>query len=54
MSHVRLVGGGRWPRPGETSLAHHGVLLLDEIPEFGTRILELMRPPMEDKVVTNQ
>lgn len=52
ISHAGLVGGGQWPRPGEISLSHHGVLFLDEFPEFGHVTLESLRQPMEDRTVT--
>jgi magnesium chelatase family protein len=52
ISDVALVGGGTYPQPGEISLGHNGVLFLDELPEFKRTVLEVMRQPLEDRVIT--
>jgi magnesium chelatase family protein len=52
ISDVGLIGGGHMPTPGEVSLAHHGLLFLDELPEFRRHVLEVLRQPLEKGIVT--
>jgi magnesium chelatase family protein len=51
-SHTSVIGGGSKPRPGEISLAHHGILFLDELPEYGRATIEALRQPLEDQSIT--
>ena len=51
ISDVGLIGGGRVPRPGEVSLAHHGVRFLDELPEFRRHVLEVLHQPLEKSII---
>ena len=52
ITNASLIGGGKTPKPGEITLAHYGILFLDELPEFNKSTLELLRCPIEDKIIT--